>query len=174
MNLREQLFDALRGNLVVIGIGNACRGDDAAGSRIVQQIRSLSSVHVIDAQEVPENYLCRIAEQRPDTILLIDCVDLKSEPGSVALFDADQTAAYWPSTHRVPLSLLVEFLKRTTRARICLIAIQPHQTGFLQAMSAEVLASVESLADMLNDILAGRKTSARADCATPQRGEVLA
>jgi len=174
MNLREQLSSAMQGNVVVMGIGNPCRGDDAAGSCVAQQICGAPSVRVIDAQDVPENYLCQVADQRPDTIVLIDCVDMQSAPGSVALFDEDQTAAYWPSTHRVPMSLLVDYLERTTHARIFLIAIQPHDTGFLQSMSAEVLSSVEAIADVLNDVFEMRRMSAGAACACPARGKVPA
>ena len=92
MNLREQLANAIQGNVVVMGIGNPCRGDDAAGSRVAQQICSAPGVCVIDAQDVPENYLCQVAGQRPDTVVLIDCVDLESAPGSVAFLDEDQMA----------------------------------------------------------------------------------
>ena len=174
MNLREQLSKAIQGRVVVMGIGNPCRGDDAAGSCVAQQIGRAPSVHVIDAQEVPENYLCQVADQRPDTIVLIDCVDLKSASGSVALLDKAQTAAYWPSTHRVPLSLLVDYFERTTDARVFLIALQPYQTDFLQPVSAEVLSSVEVIADVLNDVLEMRTMSAGAERATPLRGKVPA
>ncbi|MGB9072495.1 MAG: hydrogenase 3 maturation endopeptidase HyCI [Terriglobales bacterium] len=174
MDLREQLSNAIQGNVVLMGIGNPCRGDDAAGSRVAQQICSAPGVCVIDAQDVPENYLCQAADQRPDSIVLIDCVDLKSAPGSVALFDHDQTAAYWPSTHRVPVSLLVDYLEQTTHARIFLVAIQPHDTGFLQSMSAAVLSSVEGIADVLNDVLEMRRMSASAEHACPPGGKVPA
>lgn len=153
MNLRKQLADVLQGAVIVMGIGNLCRGDDAAGSRVAQRICSVPDVSVIDAQDVPENYLCQVGDRRPDTVVLIDAVDLNSAPGSVALLDERQTAAYWPSTHRVPLCLLVDFLKRTTQARIFLIAIQPRHTAFLQSMSAEVASSVESVVATLNDVL---------------------
>jgi hydrogenase 3 maturation protease len=174
MNLREQLSNAIRGNVVVMGIGNPCRGDDAAGSRVAQEICGAPGVCVIDAQDVPENYLCQVTDQRPDTIVLIDCVDMKSAPGSVAVFDAGETAAYWPSTHRVPMSLLVDYLERTTHARIFLIAIQPHDTGFLQSMSAGVLSSVEVIADVLNDVFEMQRLSAKAECACSPSGEVPA
>ena len=164
----------MQGNLVVMGIGNPCRGDDAAGSCVAQQICGAPSVRVIDAQDVPENHLCQVVDQRPDTIVLIDCVEMQSAPGSVALLNEDQTAAYWPSTHRVPLGLLVDYLERTTHARIFLIAIQPRQTGFLQSMSAEVLSSVEAIASLLNDVLEIRRMSAGAACACSPTGKVPA
>ena len=36
MDIREQLLDALEGRVVIVGVGNLCRGDDAAGSRVAQ------------------------------------------------------------------------------------------------------------------------------------------
>lgn len=174
MNLREQLRHSVRGKVVVMGIGNPCRGDDAAGSSVAQQIGRAEDVHVIDAQDVPEDYLCQAADRQPDTVVLVDCVDMKSAPGSVALFQSDQTVPYWPSTHRVPMSLIVDYLRRTTHARIVLIAIQPQQAAFLGPMSAAVRSSVESVADVLNDVLTARRMSARSERSYPQGGEVPA
>jgi len=174
MDLREQLVSVTQGNVIVMGIGNPCRGDDAAGSRVARQICEGPGVHVIDAQDVPENYLCQVAHHRPDTVVLIDSVDLDSMPGSVALLDQDRTVGYWPSTHRVPMSLLVDYLERTTHARIFLIAIQPRQTGFLQPMSAEVSSSVEGIADLLNDVLGMRRVPAHAESSSPWKGKVPA
>jgi hydrogenase 3 maturation protease len=153
MNMREQLAGAMQGNVVVMGIGNPCRGDDAAGSLVARQIPDAPGVRVIDAQDVPEDYVTQVANQRPDTVVLIDSVDLESAPGSVALLDKDQIAAYWPSTHRVPLSLLIDYLERETRARVCLIAIQPRHTAFLEPMSGDVRATVHEIVEVLKSVL---------------------
>ena len=169
MDLREQLATGMQGHVVVMGIGNPCRGDDDAGS-LLAQLLSVSwhghlghdapGVRVIDAQEVPENYFRQVVDERPDTVILIDSVDLGSAPGSVALLDKDQVAGYWPSTHRVPLTLLMDYLERETRAHIRLIAIQPRHTAFMQPMSGEVHASVVSIAEVLNEVLAGKHLGA--------------
>jgi hydrogenase 3 maturation protease len=153
MNMREQLVEAMQGDVVVMGIGNPCRGDDAAGSLVARQIRDAPGARAIDAQDVPEDYVTQVANQRPDTVVLIDSVDLESAPGSVALLDKGQIAAYWPSTHRVPLSLLMDYLERETRARVYLIAIQPRHTTFLEPMSGEVRASVAGIVDVLKSVL---------------------
>ena len=174
MNLREKLCRSVQGKVVVMGIGNRCRGDDAAGSCVAQQISSAPGLHIIDAQDVPENYLCQVADQKPDTVVLIDCVDLKSEPGSVALLEKNETMAFWPRTHRVPMSLIVNYLAGTTDARILLIGIQPQQTDFLQPVSADVLSSVEVVARVLNEIFQSRRITASEHCANPLRKEVTA
>jgi len=170
MNLRDQLVTAAQGNVVVMGIGNPCRGDDAAGSRVARQITGRPGVFVIDAQDVPEDYLCPIAHHRPDTVILIDSVDLDSAPGSVALLESGRTIGYYPSTHRVPMQLLVSYLERTTHARIFLLAIQPRQTGFLEAMSVEVSSSVEAITDVLNDVFGARSAPANVDFASSRKG----
>jgi hydrogenase 3 maturation protease len=153
MDLREQLATWIQGDVVVMGIGNPCRGDDGAGSLLAQLISDAPGVRVIDAQDVPENYLRQVVGEGPDTVVLIDSVDLESTPGSVALLDKDEVAGYWPSTHRMPLSLLMDYLERETHARIFLIAIQPRHTAFMQPMSGEVFSSVESITGVLNDVL---------------------
>jgi hydrogenase 3 maturation protease len=120
-------------------------------------------VRVVDAQEVPENYFRQVVDERPDTVILIDSVDLGSAPGSMALLDKDQVAGYWPSTHRVPLTLLMDYLERETHAHIRLIAIQPQHTAFMQPMSGEVHASVKSIAKVLNDVFEKRQMPGQLD-----------
>lgn len=154
LNLYERLASRIQGSVIVMGIGNPCRGDDAAGSLVAQQISDLPGVRVIDAQDVPEHYLCQVVNQRPDTVVLIDSVDLGAAPGSVALLEKDQVADYWPSTHRMPVSLLMNFVAQEAHVRILLIAIQPGQTVFMRPVSEEVHTSVASVAAVLNSVLA--------------------
>lgn len=162
MNLKEQLAAAMQGTVAVMGIGNPCRGDDAAGGLVARKISEVPGVHVVDAQDVPENYLTQVAKERPDIVLLIDSVDLQSTPGSVALLDRNQTASYLPSTHRVPISLLMNYLEGETHASVLLIAIQPLQTDFYQPMTAAVSSSVEAIAGVLNEVIAARQMPAQA------------
>jgi hydrogenase maturation protease HycI len=174
MNLQEQLATRIHGNVVIVGIGNPCRGDDAAGSLVARQISDVPDARIIDAQDVPEDYLSQVVRQRPDSIVLIDSVDLDSEPGSIALLDKDQVADYWPSTHRVPICLLMNYFERETHARIFLIGIQPRQTGFLGPVSEEVSSSVVRIADALRRVLATPRTLAPVGFTAPGRGRMPA
>lgn len=162
-NLQEQLADAMQGIVVVIGIGNPCRGDDGAGSLVARKIKRAPCVHVIDAQDAPENYLGQVVQHKPEAILLIDSVDLHSTPGAMTLLDKRQMAAYWPSTHRVPIALLMDYLERETHARVLLIGIQPRHTDFSEMLSVVVSSSVQALADVLNTAIAARTAPAPAE-----------
>jgi hydrogenase 3 maturation protease len=174
MDLREQLASRIRGNVVILGIGNPYRGDDDAGSLIARRISDAPDVRVIDAQDVPEDYLRVVVNQQPDTVVLIDSVDLASAPGSVSLLDKDQMAAYWPSTHRVPICLLMNYLERETHARVFLIGIQPRQTGFLEPMSDEVSSSVARITDVLSSVLEMPRMPAQVVFTDPLRRKVPA
>jgi hydrogenase 3 maturation protease len=169
MELQEQLATAMQGTVVVMGIGNPCRGDDAAGSLVARKISDVSDLHVIDAQDVPENYLCQVVIQDPDAIMLIDSVDLKAAPGSVALLETNQTCAYWPSTHRLPISLLMNYLERETHARLLLIAIQPGPTDFGEEVSAAVSSSVDAIAEMLRAVATPRGAPGQVESARELR-----
>jgi len=174
MNPLEQLAAWIEGEVVVMGIGNPLRGDDAAGSMVARRIAAPPGVSVIDAQEVPENYFSLVADRQPGTVVLIDSIDMDSAPGSVALLEQDQIAGYCPSTHRVPLSLLMSVLERTTEARVFAIGIQPAHTEFLEAMSDAVAESVARVAGMLNRVLAEGRFAPRGLTAGSVRGEVSA
>ena len=174
MDLQEQLATRIHGNVVIMGIGNPRRGDDGVGSLVACQISDVPGARVIDAQDVPEDYLGLIVRQRPNTVVLIDSVDLDSAPGSIALLDKDQMAGYWPSTHRAPVSLLMDYLQRETQALIFLIGIQPRQTDFLEAMSEEVSSSVARIANLLSRVLEMSRTPAGAALTAPLGREVPA
>jgi hydrogenase 3 maturation protease len=174
MNFEEQLATGLQGAVVVMGIGNPLRGDDAAGSLTARRIAGSPGVCVIDAQDVPEDYLLRVVNQHPDVIVLIDSVELDSEPGSVAFLERDQIAEYWPSTHRMPISMLMGILGQETHARVIGIGIQPAHTEFLKPLSNAVAESIAQVAGMLNNALARGRTVAHGVPAGSPEGEVPA
>ena len=160
--LREQLGSRIQGEVVVMGLGNPCRGDDAAGGLVARQIRDAPGVYAIDAQDVPENHWRQVVNQRPDTIIMVGSINLYSPPGSVVLLDKHRIAASWPSTYRMPINALMGYFERETHARIFLIGIQPRQTDFMQSVSPEVQASIAGVADVLNGLLAAARRPAGA------------
>lgn len=153
MTLASALTDRLKGSVVLVGVGNPLRGDDAAGCEVARRLEGRSGALVVNAEEIPESHLVGIATARPDTVLFVDAVDLGAVPGSVAVLEAKQIVGYCPSTHRVPLGLLMECLRRDTGADVFLIAVQPGQIGFGEPMSHEVTASITLLVETLEGLL---------------------
>jgi hydrogenase 3 maturation protease len=153
MSLREELARRLSGRVVVVGIGNPLRGDDAAGCLVARRLRGAEGARVIEAEEVPESFVGDIAAAMPDVVALVDAVDLGAEPGAVAMLEREQVATYAPTTHRMPLSLVMEVVQRRTGADVFLIAVQPLTLAFGAKVSPEVSATVEVLAAVLSELL---------------------
>jgi hydrogenase 3 maturation protease len=132
-----------------MGIGNRWRGDDAAGPEVIARLAGRAGARCIDAGDAPERHLGEAAEGTPDSILLVDAVDFGGLPGEVAVFGLEDLPARLGTTHDVPLSVLMGYLRAMTGADVLLLGIQPETTGFGTRMSAAVDDAVGVVTDML-------------------------
>jgi len=137
--------------VVIVGIGSQLQGDDAAGARVVEQLhgRTPGSVLPLVCWTVPESYAEPIRSFRPTHVLLIDAAELGEMPGVFRLVSAEDVLGLALSTHSMPLSLLAEYLRKTTGAKIALLALQPKQTEFGARLSQELDRVTHDLADVL-------------------------
>jgi len=169
MTLREELEAHLRGRVLIVGVGNVLRGDDGAGPAVVASLagRVDEEVALLDASEVPENYLGTMTAAQPDSILVVDAVDLGAEPGRAGLLREDQLTTQGGSTHHFPLRLLLQFLREETSAEVRLLGLQPARIGLAEEwlgrqaaatwrLSDPVRAAVPALAELLVSCLAAR------------------
>ena len=130
-SLLLELKKRLRGKVVIVGIGNTLRGDDGAGPELIKQLKNSklstlsSKLSLIDVGEVPENYLGKIAEHKPDTIILVDAVDFGSPPGSVRIIEQDTLKGESFSTHNASIKLTMKYLRTKTKSLVFLLGIQP-------------------------------------------------
>lgn len=139
----------LKGNVTVVGVGNPILGDDSAGCLVARALRGTRGLSVVLADDIPESYVCTITESEPDCVVLVDAVDMNAPPGSVALLEQVELSLYQASTHRVPLRLIADFIRRDHRADVFVLAIQPRQLWLGAGASPEVASAVELLADLI-------------------------
>lgn len=161
MSLDEALQTRLRGKVVVVGVGNPLRGDDAAGSLLARQLVAAPGLLVIDAEEVPENVVGEVAAACPDTVVFVDAADFGGEPGSIAVVESDHAEAISATTHRLPLGITMRYVAARTGADVFLLGVQPGQRTFGAPPSAEVADSVGALTSLLA-ALASRPRDAEA------------
>lgn len=159
MSLRAELAELLSGAVTIVGIGNPMRGDDAFGPLLARRLAGRVGVIVIDAEDVPESFVCTVIAGSPESVLFLDAIDLGEAPGAAALLGAGEVSAYMPSTHRMPLSMLMEIVQRETGARVAVLAVQPRHTELAMPPSSEVAASVTGLAELLIDVLPPRRAA---------------
>lgn len=164
VSLRDLLAARLRGDTVVVGIGNPYRGDDGVGSLVACLLLEAQArggrffQRVIDAEEVPEAFLGPITRPPPDTVVLVDAAELGEVPGTVALLEVEELAGREVSTHSAPLSLLARFVREETGADVFVLGIQPGLREVGTPPGPGILATATALARLLEAVARGRRT----------------
>lgn len=142
--------------IAVIGIGNPLWGDDGAGPELLRRLREkweAQELHpdshgqfiFIDAGDSPEDWLIRVSDLSPDLILVMDAMELHTEPGSMALLESEALPeAVCCSTHRLPLRTLLR-LWEAGGSKTLVLGIQPKDRIFREGLSAEVERSIDAL-----------------------------
>ena len=161
--LTDRLRAALSGRVVIAGIGNRMRGDDALGPVLIDRLQGRVEAALVDCSEVPERHLGAIAERSPQSVLLIDAVDLGAAPGSAAVLGEGELPDRLGTTHNTPLRVLMRYLAAETGAQVTLLAVQPAQLEFDSPMSPAVEATVDALADIISVIPSEAKSIGRDD-----------
>ena len=152
----EEFFKGAK-KVVVCGIGNDVRGDDAFGVYVVGMLKERVSnpkVVFLNCGEMPESYAGKIIRENPSHVVFVDAVHFEGKPGEIVLADPEGTLGEAFSTHKMPLKLLVSYLKQNVNAKFTLIGAQPKQTGLFVEMSKELKESAERLISILERILA--------------------
>lgn len=115
--------------VLILGIGNRLRGDDAVGSILAERLKKKLDVPVIDAGDVPENFLASIEASGADLVMVLDAADLGASPGNLSLIEMSQLKEMGVSTHTANLGLLFRVFPRAKRPEAVLVAIQPEQAN---------------------------------------------
>lgn len=139
-----------------MGVGNELRGDDAIGVKVADNLKEeldSSRILVINAGPAPEGFTSKITEFNPTHLIIIDAVDSGSEPGTTTQIDLDEIDDQAISTHKLPLSMLVDFLNEQINLEIIFIGVQPKQVRMGSEMTEEIEESIEELTNSLIETL---------------------
>ncbi len=140
--------------VVLIGVGNEFRGDDYVGMEICKRLKGkIPKVNIIESGASPENFTGKLRRIKPSHIIIIDAADMSEQPGTIRIVDSSNIDGLAISTHRIPLSLFINYLKRNMDVSIALIGIQPKSTGFGEPLSPELEKAVEDLSKVLKKVL---------------------
>ncbi len=145
MKTLESLLRTIGPKFVLLGVGNPCRGDDGAGPELLRRLRNKTSATLLDCEEAPENYLGEIVRIQPETVLVIDAVNLGTEAGAVALLEEDSFQSVGWSTHHGSLRALIQYIKANTQADVYVLGIQPKSTEWGGAITPDVSRTLDLL-----------------------------
>ena len=146
MDLFKHLKSRLKGKVIILGMGNTLRSDDGAGPILASRIKNKVPFLVWEAGASPENYLGKIIQEKPDTVLIIDAVDFGGLPGEFKILEADQLRTVnLFSTHNASISLLTNYLQSNLKMDIIILIIQPKSITLGDRLSPEVDKSINIL-----------------------------
>jgi len=152
--LRAWLSDARF--VLLVGLGNVNRGDDAAGVTVAEALKGHTSsrLKVMSLGEAVSNLLPDAVDLRPSHIIVVDAADLGGNPGSLTLARLDDLEGIRPtSTHDLPVRVAVGLVTSQVGADAVVIGIQPKERGIGCAMSEEVRLACDQVARLLEDVL---------------------
>jgi hydrogenase 3 maturation protease len=142
-------INLFKGNTVIVGVGNVLRGDDGLGPEVVNRLGEIEGRLCIDAGEVPENYFGRIVKEKPDTVLIIDAVQLFEKPGIYRLLEEEQILKTGFSTHTISPGVFMKQLAEEIQGRIVMLGVQPKSIEFGEGLSEPVERTVRELVSMI-------------------------
>ncbi len=142
--------------IVIMGVGNRMRGDDAIGCLISDDLKNENGLTVIDCGSAPENYIDKVIFLKPDQVIIIDACNFKSEPGRFKLFSEkqiDKISQNLISTHNLPLNLTVTMIKKQLPCEIQLLGIQPQQINFGKGLSPKLEKAKQKIVKYLKNLI---------------------
>ena len=160
-SLAALLHPHFQGRVVIMGIGNRFWGDDGAGPELVsrleekweaRRLKSDSSAgrFFVDARETPEDWFIRVLDLKPETVIVVDAIDLQAESGSIAILEPETLPeSFCFSTHRMPLRSLLQLWGKNG-SKTLVLAIQPETLEFGQGLSPRVKRSIDYLVELLS------------------------
>jgi len=150
MPFEEDLTTFLKGcrRLMIAGMGNTLRRDDAVGIKVVSGLKGKlpEGIELLDCGTTPENFSSRFKRSEPTHILFFDAVEMRREPGSYGFIDEETLATQSVSTHKQSVKMLFRVLREwSPGVKIGLVGIQPKKTEFGTGLSLPVKRGLNSL-----------------------------
>lgn len=155
-HLAEHLDEVLAPTSVVVCIGNELCGDDGAGVLIARELAGKIPWQVFNTQTVPESFLMKIANRKPETVLLVDALDFDASPGAVEVIEAEGVGGQGPSTHGPAPIAFLEVLRMIHSCRCAVLGIQPQRTNFGDDMTQPVVEAVNMVCRAFEQLAAAK------------------
>lgn len=149
--MMHELKQYLSESLLVVGVGNPLRGDDAAGLVLGEKLAEKLSLPYLRCEEVPENYLTEMLDSSADTILMVDAVNSGAQAGDIKLLSPEKLAGDNISTHNCSISLLAGVLAKAADKRVLVLGIQPDSIGWGSHLSRFVSEAIDNFVASLPD-----------------------
>lgn len=145
--------------VVIIGVGNTLRSDDAAGILVARELlqrecaADVDHILILEGGQVPENLSGQLCKFAPNLVLFIDAADMGETPGAVQWISEECIDGMSASTHSLPLSMLARYLKLELNCQVIFLGLQPRSNEVGKIISAEVQHAVKEVVQELDEAI---------------------
>lgn len=157
LQIQERLADFITGakKIAVLGVGNDLRTDDGLGLVIVNGLKHIQGPNLLveNVGSVPEAFASNLAEFGAERVIMVDAADMLKPPGHIELVTKERIGSVTISTHRMPPSLLMQYLEDRTGAHTILLGVQPRSIEFGEGLTPEIQAVTEKIISTLETLL---------------------
>lgn len=151
-------------HILVIGVGNEYRSDDAAGLVVARRLRQLSLGNITVIEESGEGTDLMESWKGADTVIIVDAASSGAKPGTIHRIDTRAqripTGLLRYSTHAFSVGEAVELARAMNRLppRMVVYGIEGERFDEGTVLSRAVQGSVDTVVDL---VLKQLRTAAR-------------
>ena len=133
-------------HLLFIGVGTVLKRDDGVGVIISKGIIERHGIRSLTVEVSIENYIGKINSLDPGEIVIVDCMELGSSPGTHRLMELENVEDITFNTHNISLAKLGDFFHYPTYV----LGVQPQNVDFGDQLSPPVRAAAQKIVTMIN------------------------
>ncbi len=108
-----------------------------------------TSLHILRGHTAPENCTGEIKKLAPTHLVIVDAADLGQQPGALHLLEPGQIGGVSFSTHQMPLSVMLDYLKTSFAFEAIVLTIQPAHLDLNRPVTPAVRRAARTLAAVL-------------------------
>ncbi len=151
--LRKWLAGARK--LMVLGVGNELRGDDAAGMLVTRVLKRFNSerFEAVECGVSIEDCIDYAFEKKPSHLLIVDAFPDGKRLMLLNLADLESRTPV--STHAIPLSLLLEALGKPVETSIKVLGVGVENFELGVTISDECVKLVDEIAKAIREVATG-------------------
>jgi hydrogenase 3 maturation protease len=137
--------------VVVIGMGNELRADDAVGLHVVRLLKPFihERLKVFEGHMTPEAYIGPACALHPTHVLIVDAAELHQKPGSWQILSLNTIEQGLFTTHSIPAVEVAREIQRRCGAAVVFLGIQPKSRDISLALSTECQQAAMEIAGII-------------------------
>ena len=134
---REELQALTEKRILLVGIGNLMRQDDAIGVVVATELQALANDKFIlyVAGVTPEDCLPLALHAKPEAVVLVDACDCGLAPGEIILLDGADLPMRFNSTHAIPPKIIGGVIEKYAGSKVYYLGIQIKAAGMGEEIS---------------------------------------